>query len=112
MDAAEAILQVCDTEPLSKKLRFAGQFEASAISVPANIAEGHAGGSTKTYVKHLHISRGSLAETLTYLELAARRGYITRPQVKAIWNKLQHTGLLLNALLTVLKRKLAISKHP
>ncbi|MBP9892309.1 MAG: four helix bundle protein [Planctomycetes bacterium] len=112
MDAAEAVLEVCDAEPLSRKLRFASQFEASAISVPANVAEGHAGGSTKVYVKHLHIARGSLAETLTYLELAARRGYITRPQVTAIWNKLQHTGLMLNALLSVLKKKLAFKKNP
>lgn len=105
MDAAELVLEACDEEPIARKVRLAGQIEAASASVPANIAEGHAGGSTKTYLKHLYIARGSLAETLTFLELFARRKYISRPRVKAVWNSLQDTGKLLNALITAIARK-------
>lgn len=105
MDAAESILELTDSGPIARKLRFAGQFEAAAISVPANIAEGHSGATTKVYINHLYIARGSLAETLTYLELAARRKYIPRATVKSLWNLLQTVARMLNGLLNALERK-------
>lgn len=105
MEAADLILEVCETDPLHRKLRFASQFDAAAVSIPSNIAEGHAGGSTKVYIKHLFITRGSIAECLTLLELAARRKYLSRPRIKSIWKVLNETGRLLNALINALERR-------
>src|SRR5690606_9319899 len=105
MEAAEIIMDLADSGPIAKKYRFASQFESAAISIPANIDVGHAGATTKVYVNHLYIARGSLAETQTYLELAARRKYVPRPVVKTLWNKLNSIGRMLHALLKSLESK-------
>jgi four helix bundle protein len=105
MDAAELALAACDEGPLSKKFRLAGQLESAAASIPANIAEGHAGGTTNVYLRHLYIARGSLAETMTFLELFSRRNYIAAAALSSINELLESTGKLLNALIRSLERK-------
>lgn len=55
----------------------AGQMQRAAVSVPSNIAEGHALKQTQAYVRHLAIASGSLAELETQLEIACRLGYLS-----------------------------------
>lgn len=105
MDVAEQILAACEEEPISQRFRLAGQLEAAAASVPANIAERHASGSTKNYIKHLYIARGSLAETLTFLELFGRRKYIARQRADLLLAALEPVARMLNALINSLSSK-------
>ncbi len=112
MDAAVTVLAACDEEPLSRKYRLAGQLEACAASIPANIAEGHASGSTKNYLKHLYIARGSLAESQTFVELFGRRGYLATPRVRSMMTSFDSIGRMLNALINSLAKKKAQGRKP
>jgi four helix bundle protein len=47
----------------------------SAVSVPANIAEGHNRRSRRAYLNHVGIALGSLAELDTLVELAVRLNF-------------------------------------
>ncbi|MBZ0137542.1 MAG: four helix bundle protein [Planctomycetes bacterium] len=105
MDVADEILAACDEEPISKNFRLAGQLEASSTSIPANIAEGHASGSTRNYLKHLYIARGSLAETITFLELFGRRNYIAKKRANSLMSSLEPAARMLNALINSLEKK-------
>lgn len=105
IDIAEAALAACDEEPISKKFRLAGQLESASTSIPANIAEGHASGSTRNYLKHLYIARGSLAETLTFLELFGRRELIASKRANSLASAIEPVAKMLNALIRSLESK-------
>jgi four helix bundle protein len=53
------------------------QIEASVTSIAMNIAEGKGRFSKKEFVKFLYISRGSLYETMTLLEIFRRKEWMS-----------------------------------
>ena len=55
--------------PADERFGLTMQMRRCAVSVPSNIAEGHARQSRPDYLKHLRIARGSLAELITQVEL-------------------------------------------
>ena len=59
----------------------AGQLRRSAISIPANIAEGCGKGSRKETIRFFHIALGSATETESHLMIAADFGYL-EPQTR------------------------------
>jgi four helix bundle protein len=59
-----------------KHYRLLEQIEASSTSVATNISEGKGRFSKKEFVQYLYISRGSLYETMTLLEIFRRKNWI------------------------------------
>jgi four helix bundle protein len=58
--------------PPDERYGLTAQMRRAAVSVPSNIAEGHARRSLRAYLNHLGIALGSLGELDTELEIAAR----------------------------------------
>jgi hypothetical protein len=63
-----------------------------------NIAEGHALESTRDYLRHISIARGSLAEIDTQLEIALRLGYIDENVARPLQQRLADLGKGMSAL--------------
>ena len=82
--AVDFAVEVIDTvENIStgrKHYRLLEQIEASSTSVAMNIAEGKGRFSKKEFVQYLYISRGSLYETMTLLEIFRRKKWISDDQ--------------------------------
>ena len=58
------------------------QIRRAAASVPANIAEGYALGSTPQFVRCLKIALGSATELLTHLTLLQSLNLVPEPDLK------------------------------
>jgi four helix bundle protein len=70
MELVQAVYPVSAHFPKADLYGLAGQIRRAAISIPANIAEGHMRASTKEYVNHVSIVPASLAALGTQLEIA------------------------------------------
>ena len=66
--------------PREETYSLADQMRRSAVSIPANIAEGQGRDTDKEYNRFISIARGSLWELLTHIEICERLGYISTVQ--------------------------------
>jgi four helix bundle protein len=77
MQIAELVYQLTGQLPKEESYGLTSQLRRAAVSISANIAEGHAKGFTKDYLRHLAYAIGSLAEVETLLELSVRLGFLS-----------------------------------
>jgi len=80
MRIVETVYQVTGSFPAREFYGLTSQIRRAAVSVPANIAEGHCREHIKEYLNFLSIAQGSVAELETELEIAGRLKYIA-PEV-------------------------------
>jgi four helix bundle protein len=103
MDLAVEAYRLTGSFPKHEAFGLGAQMQRAAVSVPSNIAEGHAREHRKEYLHHLSMAQASLAEMETHAELAARLGYCPLQHVTAFLEKADSLGKQLRALRTALK---------
>lgn len=107
MDIVECAYDLTATFPKDELYGLTSQLRRAAVSVPANIAEGHARAFTKEYQRHLSIAVGSLAEVETYLELCVRLEYGTRDAIAKLQSMTDEERRMLRGLQRSLRAKLS-----
>ena len=100
---------VADSYELSAKLPktetygLASQIQRAAVSIPANIAEGHGREHLGDYLHHLSVANGSLMELETHLLLATRLSYVAEKEVERLLEKTGEVSRMLSGLSKSLK---------
>jgi four helix bundle protein len=98
--------------PKHELFGLSSQMQRAAVSVPANIAEGHTRGTTKEFLRFVTIAHGSLAEIETMLIVANDLQYINNQCFNQLSTLCDSTGKMLGALRRALTKKLRAPKSP
>ena len=103
LDLAIKVHSMTACFPKCELFGLTAQIRRTAVSIPSNISEGSARGSTREFLHFMHIARGSYAELETQLILASRFGYVQHlPLIEPL---LLEVGKLINAVIAGLRRR-------
>ncbi|MCA9387061.1 four helix bundle protein [Candidatus Dojkabacteria bacterium] len=89
--------------PKDEKFGLTSQIRRAVISIPSNIAEGSMRGSRGDYRRFLQISRGSVGEVRTQLELALNLKFIDSTNFHKLDQLLEEVLKILNTLISKLR---------
>jgi four helix bundle protein len=98
IELAEEAYKLAQLMPRNEEYRLTSQLLRAAVSVPANIAEGNSRGTRRDYAHFISISRGSVAEIETFLQLAVRCELVKPENVQPALLLADELGRLLNVL--------------
>jgi four helix bundle protein len=110
VELAELVYRCTARFPRSEVFGLSAQMRRSAVSIPSNIPEGRARNSSREFLHFLSISRGSLAELETQLELAIRLDYADSG-LRTAMTQSDVLGKKLNRLQSSIRDRLPIPKH-
>ena len=88
---------------LSRDFGLRDQMRRAAVSIASNIAEGYERKSGLDFVWFLYISKGSLSELITQLEIAKEVGLISTEQFLSLDDQCSKVGAMLTKLIQARK---------
>jgi four helix bundle protein len=96
--------RITERLPGHERFGLTAQVRSAAVSIPANIAEGHGRSHRGDYTRHLSIAKGSAMELETHLLLLERLGYIDCASLVTARRELDEISRMLTALIRALTR--------
>ena len=98
MELASCVYELSAQLPDTERFALQTQLQRAAVSVPSNIAEGHARASTREFLKFISISQGSLAELETQVQLLLRLRLTTEAEIEDVLHLADRVGRMLRRL--------------
>ncbi len=105
MDLTVEIYSLVKYLPKEETYALSDQMRRAVVSVPSNIAEGRGRLYRKEFLWFVSISRGSLYEIETQLEVCERLNYIDKSKTEKAKNLIIEISKMLNALANTLETK-------
>ena len=105
MDLAERVFAITERLPKKEDYGLTSQIRRSALSVPANVAEGFGRKHTKDKLNFYYDSRGSLAETKSHLVYGLRVGYFKQSEFSSLEQLIENIWKELNRLIASFSRR-------
>jgi four helix bundle protein len=103
MDLVVVSYEVAKRLPQHENFGLISQIQRAAVSIPANIAEGHGRKHRGDYLHHLSMSRGSLLELETHLLISVRLGYLRSEDIESILKLTDEVGRMISGLIQRLR---------
>jgi len=85
--------------PKSETYALVDQIRRAALSIPSNIAEGHARQHKREFRQFLFIALGSLAELETQLIIAGKLGYLEKEKLNQSLKEMDAIGKMTRGLI-------------
>jgi four helix bundle protein len=103
-DYAIFLAKALDTD--RKHFRLVEQCESASTAIAMNIAGVKGRNSNKEFIQYLHISRGSLYETVTLAILFARRNWISKEQLEKVESEAIEIASMIKGLINSIKKSI------
>jgi len=103
-----AVYNITGLFPETELYGLSSQLRRAAVSITSNIAEGAARSSAKERSRFYEISRSSLVEVDTQLEIALKLKYIQQNDMKDLNELLNHTFALLSNMISMSRQPTAV----
>lgn len=98
--------------PPTEKYNLADQLKRAAVSIPANIAEGHGRYYYQDNVRFCYIARGSLTEIQSHFLLAKEMGFISLQVYASATNEAEAVAKAINGWIAYLKKSKIGANEP
>jgi four helix bundle protein len=105
MTVAERAYRLTARFPRDEVYGMTSQIRRAAVSIAANIAEGHGRESKGSFIQSLRTSQGSLKELETHLILAARVHLMAVEDVEPMLQQCNELGRMLRGLIRSIQRR-------
>jgi four helix bundle protein len=102
---AETSYRLSQRLPTEERFGLVVQIRKAAVSIPANVAEGHGRAHLGDYLRFLSIAKGSLMELETHVVWAERLRYVNRQDTAALFTQSAEVGRMLAGLISALRRR-------
>jgi four helix bundle protein len=105
MMLAEICYRLTKVFPREEMFGLTSQIRRSAVSVAANIAEGHGRESTGSFIQYLRMAQGSVKELETHLLVSERVGIVEAKAIEPSMASCAEIGKMLRGLIRILQQK-------
>jgi four helix bundle protein len=109
MDLVVSLYKATDRMPSAERFGLTAQARRAVVSIPSNVAEGHARRSDAAFLNHVKIALGSEAELSTQVEAARRLGLLEEAVAVALLAESDRTRQMLHGLRRTLERSRQVS---
>ena len=104
MQMVTYIYQLTGDFPKNELYGLTSQIRRCAISIPSKIAEGYGRNSTDDYLRFLNISRASLYELQTQLEISFNLNFLVKADFEKIYELTREIERMLSSLIIKINR--------
>jgi four helix bundle protein len=105
MRLAKRIYQVTQRFPPDERFGLTNQLRRASVSVPSNLAEGHARFGAGEFSRFISIAMGSVAEIETQTLLSRDLGYLKQSWADELLAELETIGKMLRGLAKAITRR-------
>ncbi|WLD15212.1 four helix bundle protein [Planctellipticum variicoloris] len=103
IEYAELIYEATSHFPRDERFGLTNQLRRASVSISSNIAEGSSRSSRTDFRRFIEIAYGSLLETVSQIQIAKRRGFLTESDHERIYVLADELARMLSGLGASLK---------
>src|SRR6266568_2137505 len=111
MDLVAESYKLTKLLPKTEIYGLGAQIQRVAVSIPANIAEGHGREHLGDYLHHLSVADGSLMELETHFHVGLRLSYLDQARIDIALKQTAELGRMLAVLIRSLKARSIDTRH-